>query len=203
MSDVNSSKAKDQTPISSGYTHYLDVGKVPTHAKSHGTFVGRELINAGVIIPHHSDVLQRLKSPSVDTRSPVMCELSALQEKSVNEVSTDLVKETVTTGTKYKHKTKKKHKEKKSKTKDKDGEHIERKKTKEKPQGHKANKKGEVESGSGIQNELVDRREEHREENTAAKGKQDKSQENYTKDNLEDLKILSSKLLSVFLQHGN
>jgi len=194
--DVNSSKTKDQTPVSSGYTHYLNVGKVPTHANTHGTFTGRELINAGVILPNHSDVLQRLKSPSLDARSPVMCELSPLQAKSVNDVSTDLVKETVTNEIKYKLKTKKKHKKKKSKTKDIDGEHIERKHKKKNSKGHKTNKKGKLESGLGIQNELVDRREEHREENTAAKEKQDKSKE-------EDLKILSSKLLSSFLQQGN
>jgi len=203
VSDVNSSKSKDQTPVSSVYAHYLNVGKVPTHAKSHGTFIGTELINAGMKLPHHSDVLQRPKSPSMDARSPVMCELSPLQAKSVNEVSTDLVKETVTTETKYKLKTKKKHKEKKSKTKDKDGEHIERKQKKKNSQGHKTNKKGELESGVGIQNELVDRWEEHREENTAAKGKQDKSKEKDSKGNFEDLKILSSKLLSSFLQQGN
>jgi len=203
VSDVNSSKTKDQTPVSSGYTHYLNVGKVPTHAKSHGTFIGGELINAGVKLPHHSDVLQRLKSPSMDARSPIMCELSPLQAKSVNEVSTDLVKETVTTENKYKLKTKKKHKEKKSKTKDKGGEHIERKQKKKNLQGHKTNKKGELESGLGIQNELVDRREEHREENPAAKGKQDKNKEKDIRGNLEDLKILSSKLLISFLQQGN
>jgi hypothetical protein len=38
-----------------------------------------------------------------------MCELSPLQAKSVNDVSTDLVKETVTPETKYKLETKKKH----------------------------------------------------------------------------------------------
>jgi len=118
VSDVNSATTKDQTPVSSGYTHYLNVGKVPTHAKSHGRIIGRELINAGVIPPHHSDVLQRLKSPSMDARSAVMC----VQAKSVNEVSTDLVKEEVTNEIKCKLKTKKKHKEKKSKTKDKVGE---------------------------------------------------------------------------------
>ena len=203
VSDINSSKTKDQSPFSSGYTHYLNVGKVPTHAKSHGTFIGRELINAGMILPHHSDVLQRLKSPSKDARSPVMCELSPLQAKSVNDVSTDLVKETVTTETKYKLKAKKKHKEKKSKTKDRDGEHIERKQKKKNSQSHKTNKKGKLESGLGIQNELVDRREEHREENTAAKGIQDKTKEKDNKGNLEDLKMLSSKLLSSFLQQGN
>ena len=197
VSDVNSSTTKDQTPVSSGYTHYLNVGKVPTHAKSHGKVIGRELFNAGVILPHR-DVLQRLMSPSVDARSAVMCELSPLQTKSVNEVSTDLVKEAVTSEIKNKLKSKKKHKEKKSKTKDKVGEHIERKQKKKKSRGHKTNKKGTLESGLGIQNKLVDK-----EENTAAKGKQDKSKENDTKGNLEDLKVLTSKLLSSFLQQGN
>jgi len=46
---------------------------------------------------------------------------------------------------------------------------------------------------------LVDRREEYREGNTAAKGKQDKD----TKGNGEDLKVLTSKLLSSLLQQGN
>ena len=203
VSDVNSSKTKYQTPVSSGYTHCLNVGKVPTHAKSHGRVTGRELINAGVILPHHSDVLQRLKSPPLDARSAVMCELSPLQAKSVNEVSTDLVKETVTTEIKNKLKTKKKHKEKKSKTKDKDGEHIERKQKKKNSQGHKTSKKGTLESGLGILSKLVDRREEYREENAAATGKQDKSKEKDTKGNLGDLKVLTSKLLSSFLQQGN
>jgi len=203
VNDVNLSMTKEQTPVSSGYTHYLIVDKVPTHAKSHGKVIGRELINAGVILPHHSDVLQRQKSPSVDVRSAVMCELSPLQAKSVNEVSTDLVKEAVTNEIKNKLKTKKKHKEKKSKTKDKFGEHIERKQKKKNSHGHKTNKKGTLESGLGIQNKLVDRREEYREENTAAKGKQDKSKEKDTKGNLEDLKVLTSKLLRIFLQQGN
>ena len=203
VSDANSPKTKAHTPVSSGYTHDFNTGRVPTHDKSQGTFIGRELINAGVMLPQSSEVLQRLKSPSVDARSAVMCELSPLQAKSVNEVSTDLVKETVTTKIKDKHKTKKKHKEKKSKTRDnKDGGHIERKQKTKNSQGHKTNKKGVLESGLGIQNELVDRREEHKEENTATKGKQDKSKEKDTKGNLEDLKILSSKLLNSFLHQG-
>jgi len=140
VSDVNSSMTKDRTPVSSGYTHYLNVVKVPTHAKSHGRVTVRELINASVILPHHSDVLQRLKFPSVGVRSAVMCELSPLQAKSLNEVSTDLVKEAVTNEIKNKLKKKKKQKEKKSKTKDKVGEHIERKQKKKNSQGHKTKK---------------------------------------------------------------
>jgi hypothetical protein len=50
---------------------------------------------------------------------------------------------------------------------------------------------------------LVDRREEYREEYTAAKEKQDKSKEKDTKGNLEDVKVLTSKLLSFFHQQGN
>lgn len=201
VSDVNSPKTKDQTPVSSG-RHDLNLSKLPTHDKSHGSCSGRELIDASLILPHHSDVLQRLRSPSVDSRrSAGMHVISPLQAESVNKVSTDLVKETVTTEIKDKHKTKKKRKEKKSKTKDyKDREHIGRKQKKKNAQDHKRNKEGELESSLEIHNELVDRREEHKEENIGTKGKQDKSKEKDSNGNLEDLKILTSKLFSSFLQ---
>jgi hypothetical protein len=202
VSDVNSPKTKVQTPVSGGFMHELNVSKLPKHDKSHGSCSGKELIDASLLLPHHSDVPQRLKSPLVDSgRSAGMRVISPLQAKSVNEVSTDLVKETMTAEIKGKHKKKKKHKEKKSKTKDdKDREHIGKKQKKKKAQDDIRNKEGEVEGSLGIQNELVDRREEQKEANMETKRKQGKSKEKDTEDNLENLKILASKLLSSFLQ---
>jgi hypothetical protein len=202
MSDINSPKTKDQTQILSGFMHHLNVSKSPAHDKSHSSCSGREFINASLILPHHSDVLQRFKSPLADSStSAQMPVISSLQAKPVTEGSTDLVKETVTTEIKDKHKRKKKHKEKKSKIKtDKDRQHIERNQKKKKVEKHKRDKESEIKSGLGVQNEVVDRKVEHKEENTGNEGKQEKSKEKNTKGNLEDLKILTSKLFSNFLQ---